>query len=98
MQMVKDKYSPYEIVSLIDKQVINQDIKQTYREKYRITSITSQSTIYRAFYDVRIQQLKPYQMLNEYRSSRSKNNRIGKRTNGKSIELRPKEFDNQFGH
>jgi IS30 family transposase len=98
MQMIKEKYSPYEIVSLVDKQVINQNIKQTYRDKYQINNICSQSTIYRAFYDCRIQQLKPYQMLNEYRSKRSKYRQIGKRMNGKSIELRPREFDKQFGH
>jgi IS30 family transposase len=98
VQMVKQKYSPYEIVSLVDKQVINQDTKQTYRDKYQIKNVTSQSTIYRAFHDVRVRQLKPYQMLNEYRTKRNKYKRIGKRINGKSIELRPKEFDKQFGH
>ena len=82
--MVKSKFSPYELVHLVDRCVINGESSETYRQKHQIKNVTSVASIYRAFNDSRVPELKRWMMLNEYRR-RKKYLKTGKRQNGVSF-------------
>jgi IS30 family transposase len=68
-------------------------LDKTYREYYELGPISlCEKTIYNAIHNQKIKDLKPYMMLLQYKKGKQYVFKEGKRINGDSIDLMPKEM------
>jgi IS30 family transposase len=92
------KCSPYDLIHKLDQPYFEKlnplkEYKETFREHFKVGNFNySESNIYSAFHNTEITEIKPYMLLYIYKGNKSKYNvRVGKRTNGKSIDELPIE-------